>query len=479
MQKEILRQRLKYIVSDYLTLNIGWFVFNIVRFYSLPKDFSEANLGAWLCYTPLVTGQILVPAIMIVIYAISGYYNRYKLLYKSRLDELLNTMTVSFIGMLGIYFTALINDNIPERLHNYELMLVLFGCLALPTYLGRVTISTAASRAIRRGEYTVNTLVAGTTDAALRQAHKIMATRARTGMNICGFIDMSKCGEGGAPQYSLGGMPVYCPDNAEALCRSLDVKSIIMVPDPAGIGRTVETINKLYLLGMPVYTTPDLYHLIMMRPRFSSVVTEPLVDITHANIPAATLNLKRLGDIIVSSVALICLSPLYAALALAVRLDSPGPVFYLQERVGWKKKIFKIIKFRTMRVDAEASGPALSTPGDSRITRTGHFLRKYRLDELPQFWNVLMGQMSLVGPRPERKYYVDQIVRRLPAYSLIHQVRPGVTSWGMVKFGYASSVDEMIERLRYDLLYLENVSFGVDLKILFHTVNTVFTGKGV
>lgn len=478
MQKDILRQRLKYIVSDYVTLNTGWLAFNIVRFYSLPDGFFGIRLGAWLCYPPLVTGQILVPLIMVAIYSISGYYNLNKLLYKSRLDEFLNTVTVSFIGMLGIYFTALINDNIPERLHNYELMLVLFFCLSLPPYIARVTISSASSRAIRRGDYSFNTLVAGTTADALRQAHKIMATSARTGMNIRGFIDVSKSGKGGS-RYSLGGMPVYCPDDTEALCRSLEVKAIIMVPDPEGMDRTVDTINKLYQLGMPVYIPPDLYHLIMMRPRFSSVVTEPLVDITRANIPASTMNLKRLGDIIISSLALICLSPVYAAIALAVRMDSPGPVFYLQERMGWKKKIFKIIKFRTMYIDAESTGPALSTPGDTRITRTGHFLRKYRLDELPQFWNVLIGQMSLVGPRPERKFYVDQIVHRLPAYSLIHQVRPGVTSWGMVKFGYASNVDEMIERLRYDLLYLENVSLSVDLKILFHTISTVFTGKGV
>ena len=216
-----------------------------------------------------------------------------------------------------------------------------------------------------------------------------------------------------------------------------------------------------------------------LRPRLTSVTNEPLVDITNANIPAATVNLKRLGDIVVSSVALILLMPVYAVLALSVRLDSPGPVFYRQCRIGYHKRPFDIIKFRTMRTDAEEAGPALSADEDPRITRLGKILRKYRLDELPQFWNVLKGEMSLVGPRPEREFYIRQIMERQPAYSLIHQVRPGITSWGMVKFGYATSVDEMIERLRYDLLYLENVSFGVDLKILFHTVSTVLCGRGL
>lgn len=132
-----------------------------------------------------------------------------------------------------------------------------------------------------------------------------------------------------------------------------------------------------------------------------------------------------------------------------------------------------------MTIDAESEGPALSSLDDPRITRLGHYMRKYRLDELPQFWNVLKGDMSIVGPRPERDYYIKQIVARVPYYNLIHQVRPGITSWGMVKFGYASSVDQMIERLRYDLLYIDNVSLNVDLKIILYTVNTVITGKGV
>ena len=180
-----------------------------------------------------------------------------------------------------------------------------------------------------------------------------------------------------------------------------------------------------------------------------------------------------------SAVALLALTPVFAVIALLIKRDSAGPVFYRQTRVGYRKRPFGIIKFRSMRTDAESGGPALSTPDDPRITHVGRFLRKYRLDELPQFWNVLRGDMSLVGPRPEREHYVRQIVERVPYYSMIHQVRPGITSWGMVKYGYASSVDEMIERLRYDLLYIENVSFGLDIKILFHTVNTVLTGKGV
>lgn len=474
--EEILRQRMKYIISDYLTLNAGWLGFNIARYSSLPVGFTDESLGEWLSGMPLIAGQIVVPVIMLLLYALSGYYNKTNTLYKSRLDEFLNTVIVSFIGMLGIYFTALLNDDIPERMKQYELMMILFAALFGPTCILRLVISTRAGHAVRRGRYAMPTIIVGTGHDAEKTARKIMSNSDRSGLKIAGFTDPSESPK--APK-SIMGLPVYSFSDLRGICRSEGIKAIVILPSPEGVSRTVATINSLYLLGLPLFITPALYHLIMMRPRVSSVITEPLVDITNANISPATVNLKRMGDIIVSALALVGLAPVYAAIAIAVKLDSPGPAFYRQERIGYHKKPFNIIKFRTMRSDAEKEGPSLSSPDDSRITRTGHFLRKYRLDELPQFWNVLKGEMSIVGPRPEREYYIRKIVERQPAYSLIHQVRPGITSWGMVKFGYAANVDEMIERLRYDLLYIENVSLGVDLKILFHTVDTVLTGKGI
>ncbi len=273
--------------------------------------------------------------------------------------------------------------------------------------------------------------------------------------------------------------PVYDFADIEEICGRLEVKTVIVVARSGDMKRTIDIINRLYRLGVRILLTPEMYHIITGRPRVTTVVGEPLVDVTTPHIPYAVANLKRLGDIFVSALALLCLSPVYAAIAVAVRRDSDGPVFYRQERVGYHKKNFKIIKYRTMRPDAEAAGPALSSDSDSRVTRVGHFLRKYRLDELPQFWNVLVGDMSLVGPRPERKYYIDKIVEQAPYYALIHQVRPGITSLGMVKYGYASTVAQMVERLSYDLIYLENVSFGFDLKILLYTVRTVIKGRGV
>ena len=188
---------------------------------------------------------------------------------------------------------------------------------------------------------------------------------------------------------------------------------------------------------------------------------------------------KRLTDIVVSGLGMIILSPVFLVAAIAIRIESPGGSIFSQERIGLRKKPFRIHKFRTMRTDAENQGPALSSANDSRITRIGRTLRKYRLDELPQFWNVFKGDMSLIGPRPEREYYIRQIIREAPYYTLVHQVRPGITSLGMVKYGYANTIPKMIERLQYDIVYLENISFTIDMKILMYTLSTVINGRGV
>jgi len=233
-------------------------------------------------------------------------------------------------------------------------------------------------------------------------------------------------------------------------------------------------------LGLPIMISPDRFNMMQTPVRISDIYGEPLVNISRSSMSDSGKNIKRALDVLVSFVALILLIPVYAIVALIIKRTSPGPVLYLQERIGLHNKPFKIIKFRSMVQNAEVEGkPQLSSDDDPRITPFGRFMRKYRIDELPQFWNVLKGEMSLVGPRPERKFYIEQLLPLVPAYALLHQVRPGITSMGMVKFGYAKTIDEMLERVKYDLMYLNNMSLLNDIKILIYTIKIVFTGRGM
>ena len=227
-----------------------------------------------------------------------------------------------------------------------------------------------------------------------------------------------------------------------------------------------------------IRAVPDILDIISGNVRMSSIFGVPLIELSHDTMPAWQANIKRIMDVAVSIIAICLLSPIYLVIAVCVKLSSKGPVFYLQERMGRYGKPFNIIKFRTMIIDAEKYGPALSSDGDPRITRLGRFMRKVRLDELPQFINVLKGDMSLVGPRPERSFYIEQIVQKAPHYYTVFKVRPGITSWGQVKYGYAENVDEMVDRLKYDIIYLENMSLYLDIKILIYTIKTVLEGSG-
>ena len=466
------KQRLRYVIGDFLSSNVAWFVFNLVRYhFGFVKG--HLSLASFMCSENVIIGQVIFPLLMMFVYYISGYYNvPYR---KSRLQEFIITLLSAICNSLLIMLVALINDMVENRTENYEVIFLLMGVLFGFVYIVRLAITNVCTRKIRTGQLQFNAIIVGSGAAGYAFFQRLHSTINTLGYNVVGFVDLP--GENRVKDIAL---PVYSLDDVVAVCRDHAVSEVIVVPTKQSPEQLLNVIDRLYVLNLPIKMTPDRYNLLMSRARFSNLYGDPLVDISGSTMSEGGKNIKRVADIVLSIIVMLLLLPVYLAVAIIIKLDSKGPVIFKQERVGYHNKVFNIYKFRSMVADAEKDNvPQLSSENDPRVTRVGHYLRKYRIDELPQFWNVVRGDMSLVGPRPERQYYIDQIVARKPAYLLLHQVRPGVTSMGQVKFGYASSVDEMLERLDYDLLYIENMSLLTDIIILVYTIKIVFTGKGV
>ena len=466
------RQRIKYVLGDFVMSNLAWFIYNIVR-YQMGTVVGWPYLVSYLKSDMVVAGQIFFPLLMMVTYAFSGYYNN--VCRKSRIQELLTTAASAGINTLLIFFLALINDVIGVRGSDYKMIIILWALLFGLVYLLRAIITSHASALIKSRRWTFPTLIVGSGAAALAFVEKLNRRKQSSGYEIMGFANIP--GENPVKGNSL---PTYELDELPEVCEREGIWELIVVPTRYDTTQTMNAINHLFALGLPIMISPDYFNKMRIPVTISDLYGEPLVNISRSSMSDSSKNIKRALDIIISLIALVALLPVYAIVALIIKRTSPGPVFYKQERIGLHNKPFNIIKFRSMVQDAESTGqPQLSSDDDPRITPFGRFMRKYRIDELPQFWNVIKGEMSLVGPRPERRFYIDQITPLEPAYALLHQVRPGITSMGMVKFGYAKNVDEMIERVKHDLTYLNNMSLLNDLKILIYTIKIVFTGRGM
>ncbi len=453
---------------DFLMANVAIFLFNIVRFYVLEdENVGYLKLSTFLISKAIVVEQIVLPFMMLAVNAVSGYYNRP--LLKSRIHEFVTTFSTALVQTVLLYFALLTNQQTSVRLTNYELLIYMFLLLWVTTYVGRYIITSFSLRRFRCGKWCYSVIVAGKEDVAASMAADIDRKRRITGMSLAGII----------PLHISEGCVEIDTSVLTDLSRRGDAHEIMLITTGLTEKQILQVLYRIIPIGLPVKISIDSLSMLTSNIRLQSIYEEPYIDVSTANVSDATKNIKRCFDVLVSAMALLILSIPMAVIALIVSRTSPGGAFFSQERIGLRQKPFKIYKFRTMRADAEASGPRLSSPDDARITPIGRWLRKYRIDELPQFWNVLKGDMSIVGPRPERAHFINLIMREAPYYSLVQQVRPGITSWGMVKYGYASNVAQMVERLRYDLVYLANISITNDLKIIIYTVKTVFKGRGM
>jgi len=467
-------QLFKYVFADYIAAHLAWFAFNIVRYYEIAQYDGFSALSSFLLSRNVLLGQIIISFGWLILYYYSGYYN--KLVEKSRLSEFFTTFGSVLIGSFFLFF-ALLLKILPDSIRvYYEQLTYLFLFTFGFTYLFRSIITNQTARKIRNREWTTNALILGTGEKALQVKKLLTEPTASIAYTIQGFIRTNSSAAQPAidGQSVLGGL-----DDLETLIKNLNTEELIVAIDSEDDEDLLSLLYSLYQYQLPLKLPISHIRLLTGGIKVKAITGAPLFDVTHHNFSEGEKNIKLTLDKLISLFLLVFLSPIYLYLMFRIKRDSEGPIFIKQERIGYLGKPFMMYKFRTMRKDAEKEGPTLSSEHDERVTRLGQTMRKYRMDEIPQFWNVLKGDMSIVGPRPERKYYIDRIVKQAPYFYLLHNVRPGITSWGMVKFGYARNINEMVERMQYDILYYENMSLMLDLKIIIYTFRTIFTGKGI
>ncbi|MCQ2279706.1 MAG: sugar transferase [Bacteroidales bacterium] len=462
-----------YLLFDILAAVLTWIIFFIFRKNHVDPMVLQNLEGTIFNDYKFYIGLGACPCYWVFLHAFSGCYN--KIFHKSRLKELGNTIIITLIGSLLFFFAFILDDVI----NDYNDYLLYFTVLLLlqffTTYIPRVCITTATINKIRSGKIGFTTLIVGCDCVALQTFKDLVERNPNAGNHVIGYIKIEEddndvlCSE----LPCMGSL-----DNLVEIVKSNEVKELVIAIKNGKRKHIESIITSIMDEDVNLKIIPQMQDLLMGTVKVSSVLYEPLISVTPDYLPAWQQHMKRFFDVFCSLIAIILLIPAYLFLIIGVKVSSPGPVFYKQERIGLHGKPFNIIKFRSMVQDAEKLTPQLSSNSDPRITKFGKFMRKSRLDETPQFFNVLFGDMSLVGPRPERQYYIDQIVEKAPYYKLLYRIRPGITSWGEVKFGYAENVDEMVTRLKWDILYIENMSLQLDLKILIYTVLIVLKRVG-
>jgi len=454
-----------YIVADILGSLFTWWLFYFLRTIiydyelSIPAGF---YIGAFL----YVSGWLSL-------HLLSGAYEG--IYQKTKITEFMRTLLVSLIGCLFLLFFFILKNPQSNNSRYYEEFFSLLIPVFFVTLFIRFLFLSIAQQQLEKRKVFFNVLLIGSGKTASSFFETFTRTNKSSGFFISSFLNTN----GNNGLNLPNSVNKYNElEKLRAIIHSDNIEEVIITVAKNERDLLTKIFQQLSDKDVNIKITPDAVDIISGAVQTSDVMGMPLIDVHTGLLPSWQKNIKRFVDLLVAILAAILLLPLLMYTAIRTMLSSHGTVFYKQERVGYKGKPFIIYKFRSMAQDAEQNGPMLSSEYDPRITPWGKVMRKWRLDELPQLWNIIKGEMSLVGPRPERKFYVDQIVEQHSEYNYLFKVKPGLTSWGMVKFGYASSVEEMIQRMPFDLMYVENVSLLLDLRIMILTLATISKGKG-
>jgi len=453
------------LVIDYITAVIAWVLFFYFRKTHIEFSYFIRDKQFYL-------GIICIPFFWILLYSLQGTYSQVKRLYRIQIIQL--TIFGTTIGVLTLFFLLLLDDVIPSHQSYYKSLLALFLIHFSITLIPRFLFVSRQVKKIQERKDGFNTILIGGNEKARQIFNELEKLENSIGAKFIGYIRIKDTDTRlDNKLYCLGKL-----DDLPQILKKNAIEDVIIAIESNEHKILSKLIASIQGKGVRIKIIPDMYDFLSGSLKLNNLFGALLLEIPSDEMPPWQNSIKRLLDISISLISILVLIPLYTLVAILIKQNSKGPIFFLQERVGKNGTPFQIIKFRTMLVNAENNGPQLSSTNDSRITRVGKFLRKTRIDEFPQFVNVLKGDMSLVGPRPERQFYIDQIIEKEPHYLQLTSVRPGITSWGQVKFGYAENVNEMIRRMKYDLLYLKNRSLSLDFKIMFYTLITILKAKG-
>jgi len=463
-----------YVLFDILSAALTWFFFFIYRKYNVDHSVFKQFTAFILQDSKLYIGIIALPFYWVFLHTFIGAYsNPFR---KSRLRELEITILTTFFGTLIFFFVFILDDIVNKPFDYVKYFAILLFLQFILTYIPRVLITTITINKINSGKIGFRTLVIGSDIVALNVYQNIIKQTPYVEKYILGYINV--------PEEQDESIASKLPclgtlSHLSSIVKEHQIKELVIAVQNGKrklLESIITSIDDNHDLTLKLI--PQSQDFLIGNVKISAILQEPLISVPTNDLPVWQYFVKRFMDVTFSILAMLVLLPLYIFCIIGIKISSKGSIFYLQERIGLNGKPFQIIKFRSMVANAETGTPLLSSKDDPRITKFGHFMRKTRMDETPQFANVLLGDMSLVGPRPERQYYIDQIVKVAPHYKLLLKVKPGMTSWGQVKFGYAENIDEMIERLKWDILYLDNMSLQTDIKILIYTALIVLKGKG-
>ena len=453
------------IVIDWLSAMTSWGLFYYFRKTAIENEVFRVNESFYL-------GLIFVPILWIFLYYLQGTYHDVRRLYRMKISGL--SFISAILGTMILFFLLLLDDDISSYKAYYKLLFLLFTIHLTISFIARMFYVSFIVNRIQSNKDGFRTLLIGGSEKAVSIYNEIINLPKGIGNQFVGFVNLNGIDRLLENQLKYLGHA----DNLEKVLAENQIEEVIIALESTEHERLRALISRIEGSNVKVKISPDMYDILSGSVKMNNIFGALLFEISSDDMPIWQQIIKRILDILFSVVAIILLIPLYIFLAISVKFSSPGPILFLQERIGEKGAPFKIIKFRTMYIDAEKLGPQLSSTHDPRITKVGRFMRKLRFDEFPQFFNVLFGDMSLVGPRPERQFYIDQIVKIEPQFLQLTKVRPGITSWGQVKYGYAENVDEMLQRMKFDLLYLKNRTLALDFKIMLYTILIIVKAKG-